>query len=544
MKARFSSPRILGVILVGASVLLASVTPTESAEPPPLSRRGDGEVFSWESVRGSVVVLDFFAHWCVPCLEVSRQVGTGIDEYYARPEAHPRQVPVRVLAINVDATGGGRTERFIRSAGLKQVFEDPEGRWMSTLGGKGLPFLVVMDATGSDWQGTPPVAATFEGFPGLETLRDQIDALGGPVAPSHPGDSGGAKSGATVWQRLWAPPLSNLLEVGTEALWDTDFRLFQTSASWREARPGWEYLIQTGWNRYDLDYEPAPTDFISQATNLKENMVSFQGRIRVRWDSRLRLEWAGGWYEGFSDYRSVWLDEYYRQFFEPVPGYRASDPGGFHLGPALQWEAVPGSMVVQAGLVYQFDAVSPGYEKEPFRPLVRGTENLDTLAGTIGLEHVFTDRWRLSHEVRFTDTTERELRVGYRFSANGALGPDWVARVVGGVTHEGPSFLAWQCQGSLEYDLDQRWFVGVFGRYYDDNGLVRDPRLVSSASPPLVTFRTGLSVRHQSGRFSCKLAAGPYWTRYEEVSPISQDFSTLYASREWFFVEAALGYRF
>ncbi|MBL9137171.1 MAG: TlpA family protein disulfide reductase [Verrucomicrobiales bacterium] len=543
MKDPGSCSRILWVILAAALSWSATVV-AAGAEAPQLTRRGSGEVWSWESARGSVVVVDFFAHWCVPCLEVSRQIKAGIDEYYANAGAHPRRVPIRVLPVNVDATGGSRTDRFIRSAGLENVYEDPEGRWMSALGGKGLPFIVILDATGQDWQGTPPVAATFEGFPGLEALRDRIDGLGG-VEPARVSDSASHESTSDgVWRWLLARPVSNLLELGTEALWDSNYRLFQSSASWREARPGWEYLMQTGWNRYDLDYEPAPTDFISQPTNLREDMVSVLGRVRVRYHSRLRLELSGGWYDGFSDYRSVWLDEYYRQFFEPVPGYRSADPGGFHVGPALQWEAVPGSMMVQAGLVYQFDQVSPGYEKEPFRPLVRGTENLDTLAGTVGIENVFTDRWRVSQEVRFTDTTDRDLRIGYRFSANGALGSDWVARLVGAVTHEGPSFLSWQVQGSLDFDVDQRWFVGVFGRYYDDNGLVRDPRLVSSASPPLATFRTGLALRHQSGGFSCKLAAGPYWTSYDEVPLISQDFSTLYASREWFFVEAAVGYRF
>jgi hypothetical protein len=96
----------------------------------------------------------------------------------------------------------------------------------------------------------------------------------------------------------------------------------------------------------------------------------------------------------------------------------------------------------------------------------------------------------------------------------------------------------------VERDWFNRWFLGVFGRYYTDDGLVRDPLILSSASPPLETWQAGVAVRYESERWQAKLAVGPYLTRYESVPPISRHFATLYGDRDWLSVQGAVAFKF
>ena len=175
---------------------------------------------------------------------------------------------------------------------------------------------------------------------------------------------------------------------------------------------------------------------------------------------------------------------------------------------------------------------------------MRGTAELDTLAGNLGLEHVLSRRIRTQHSLRITDTTNRDLRYEYQLSLRWAVADRWTVRATGGATLEPPDFQAYQGQVAFERDWEGRWFVGLFGRYYTDDGLVRDPKIVSDASPPLDTWQVGLTCRHQATRWAAQVSAGPYGTRYDEVPMISRHFSTLYADRDWLWVQAAVNFRF
>ena len=518
------------LLLFAGSVWSAVPMLSESGRPLP-----------WETFRDGVLVLDFFAPQCLPCAGVSREIHQGISLHYQQRNGNAHGLPVRVLTVDIDEEDVEGAERFRTQVGVEQIYMDAAGALFESYGGRSVPLIVVLDATRGDPSGPGQVVARWEGHPGLKALRAAIDRIDGQ------GESASAPEiGPGHWMGVHT---DGKLEAAGEALLASDFRLYQTGVTWTENRGAWDIRFQASGQRFDLDYLPAPSDLISRPSELLEDQFSLQGRFRVRFADRWQAELSGGGYDGFADYRSVWLDEYYRQYFQTVPGYLKAEPGGWNLAPGVRWEYVPSSAWLQASLVIQQDEVSPGYEvliaqgKPPRSVLVRGTGELDTLAGSVGLENILSRRIRIQQNLRFTDTTDRDLRYEYQGLLRWAVAERWVARGTAGVTLEPPQFHAYQGQVALERDWQDRWFVGLFARYYSDDGLVRDPKIVSNASPPLETWQVGLTLRRQSERWGAQVSAGPYWNRYDPVPFISRHFSTLYADRDWLWVQAALNFR-
>jgi len=136
----------------------------DAAPPLRLSALQGGEV-DRESYRGRVVVVNFWATWCPPCVEEMPSL-----ERLHRALAGEGLV---VLGVSVDEDGAA-LERFVARAGVTfPVLRDPGGRgptaaWRTT----GYPETFVLDGTGrivskivgpSRWD-TPEAIAWFRGL--------------------------------------------------------------------------------------------------------------------------------------------------------------------------------------------------------------------------------------------------------------------------------------------------------------------------------------------------------------------------------------------
>jgi hypothetical protein len=332
--------------------------------------------------------------------------------------------------------------------------------------------------------------------------------------------------------------------IETEALGCGDVRMGQANLIADQPVSGDTFEVSATQDRIDIDYSPSREDFVTQPVHRAEESTAVALTSRVDVDSNFSPMFTVGGYRGYTDYRSVWLDEFYRQLFSGVPGYEPVSPHGLNALAGARWAYVPGAAFFQSTLILQDDTVSPGYEPQIGKPLLRGLEHLRTFAVRVSTENVLTPTLRSLVAVSVTGTTDRERRYTVQGSLNWAVGERLTLRTVVGEVSEGDEFHSVSGSADLERNWGERWFAGIAVRGYRDGGEVVDPLIPSSAATALRTVDVTASVRWQGERAAFRLEAGPYWTRYEPVGLASSQFASLYRGRDWRHVEGTTSWTF
>lgn len=110
---------------------------------PEFSGQGlDGQPLSLSSLRGRVVLVDFWATWCGPCVNAIPHV-QKLSETYA-------DKPVTVIGINRDGEGSeAKVRRFLEKKKITfRQFMDPEGSVAESYKVGGIPCSVLIDSNG------------------------------------------------------------------------------------------------------------------------------------------------------------------------------------------------------------------------------------------------------------------------------------------------------------------------------------------------------------------------------------------------------------
>lgn len=522
----------LAVFLVASQVLNAATN--QSAPDFSLSRWNSQELARLDEYRGQVIVLDFFAYWCAPCRRASTELEEGIQQYYATKRGNAHGIPVRVLSLNIEKAFPNRTAAFIKKTGIREVLNDPDATVLARYGGIGIPYLVILDGTQST-TARPSFKIVYKnaGFEGTAKLRQIIDSIGTDADSVQPRAS---EPDLLALEQLEPPaggiPKTHKIEADFESLWSSDILLTQSSIAYSQTRPSTQLNAGFSYGSVDFDYSPVPFDFLGRATDVGEDQFAAQVSWKARPIERVTGLASAGFYEGFTDYRSAWLAEYYRQQFATLPGYEGADPNGWNLSTGVRWEYMPSTGFLQLDLAYLRDNIAPGYEID-FTGLFRGRETLHTYAIGLSTENVLTPRIRALNEVHLLDTTERGLRMTYQSSINLALGERWVWRSYGGLTLEEPEYEAYFVGTTLEFELTPSLLVAVNGRFYKDSGEIENSLLFSAAAPDIHSYQAGLSLRWLMENSVFKFTAAPYFTRYAPTGLGTAFFRNLYQDRDW-----------
>lgn len=185
MKARTAALLVLPLL-----PLLA--LPAGAADVPAVEARTlGGEPFRFDSLRGKVVVLDFWAPWCLPC----RKSFPFLDSLDARYRARG----LAVVGLTLEERRAD-VDRFLASMrpGFR-VLVDPTGRTGEALGVVAMPTTFLLDREGH-------VVARFEGG-GEEVHRKLEDAvkklLEGEAVPAGTDVIASAGTRATGSVKAW-----------------------------------------------------------------------------------------------------------------------------------------------------------------------------------------------------------------------------------------------------------------------------------------------------------------------------------------------------
>ena len=192
----------LCVVVLALGVFAGPLRGAEQAPAVRLRQMNDSP-FSLDSLKGSVVVLDFWAPWCVPC----RASFPALDALQGKYEKQG----LRVLGLTLDANDDAIIAFLTAVPVGFTILRDSTGQAGEAFNVVAMPTTFVLDRQGR-------VAARFEG--GGSAVHAKLEAavvtllaggtLGGDtgvrVAPSAQ-----ATGGVKAWQRGYlADPIMNL----------------------------------------------------------------------------------------------------------------------------------------------------------------------------------------------------------------------------------------------------------------------------------------------------------------------------------------------
>jgi cytochrome c biogenesis protein CcmG/thiol:disulfide interchange protein DsbE len=130
----------VALLLMTAGVLAASLSAASRLAPDVTLKTDSGDAVHLSDYRGQVVLVDFWASWCVPCKTSFPALDALYREYHARG--------VEVLAVNLDERRRDADLFLDEFPHTIAVLFDPKGTSAEAFGVRGMPSSFIIDAEG------------------------------------------------------------------------------------------------------------------------------------------------------------------------------------------------------------------------------------------------------------------------------------------------------------------------------------------------------------------------------------------------------------
>lgn len=161
-------------LLLLAAPALAAVKPGD--KPAIRARTVDGQPVTNDALRGKIVIVDFWATWCGPCMAEADHMVRLSREYGPRG--------VRILGISLD-TSADKMKRVAEDKGFTWPQVCDESGWKTPMvkewGVSGIPATFILSPQGEVvWAGHPanidePLARAVEKYPLTLTKEEKIE---------------------------------------------------------------------------------------------------------------------------------------------------------------------------------------------------------------------------------------------------------------------------------------------------------------------------------------------------------------------------------
>lgn len=174
---------VFGILLVWAATSSGNLAPRallkgdmSTFEPaqspksaPPLSfLAGDGSEQTFEERKGKVLLVNFWATWCAPCVEEL----PSLDRLQARLGGDHFEV----VAVSLDRGGAAVAGSFLKEIGVAHLalYADPKTNLSRAFRVSGLPTTILLDRSGKEI-GRLAGGATWDGPDALRLIEHAID---------------------------------------------------------------------------------------------------------------------------------------------------------------------------------------------------------------------------------------------------------------------------------------------------------------------------------------------------------------------------------
>ncbi|YCM46453.1 hypothetical protein V2O64_10530 [Verrucomicrobiaceae bacterium 227] len=378
-----------------------------------------------------------------------------------------------------------------------------------------------------------------------------LPLLVGPALAGSPDFTQDLDDGASLstWNPLAIFSGLQRLDLGHDLLHSADIDVQRSTILYQQDHTSWTLEANLAFTDIGVDYRD-PVGATSSSF-IREESWSGGLTLGKNFSDTLSATLGFSTYEGFTDFQSAWISEYYDQFVG-IPfarTYDSASPQGAALSTGLVWDYLPGTARLTAKLSFSRDDIVPAWSAVPnpdnfFIPEAQATPDvLDTYQASVTWEAALNPRLKSQVTFRYSDITARSPRYQLRNQWAWAITSQLTARAHIGGAIERPDFEALYGGLALDYQLNSHWSISAAARFYRDTGEVVSAGF-NTAAPSLDSYELSASVAWSNGPTTLRLGAGIYDTDYDEPDEDNQFFANLYQDRDYFLGRFALSHSF